>query len=66
MDIRTTIWKVVNPRCETSVQSGIHALEHTLEDVRAWMFSNKLCLNDSITECIVFAQKRHINPPPPT
>ena len=46
-----TIWKVVNPRCETSVQSGIHALEHTLEDVRAWMFS---------INCVLMIRKRNL------
>ena len=54
-----TIWKSVNPASESSVYEGITSLEYTLEEVRSWMLANKLCLNDSKTEFIVFGQNRH-------
>ena len=57
-----TIWKVVNPVASEVINRGLRLLEQTLEDVRSWMFANKLFLNDSKTEFIVFAQKRHTMP----
>ena len=54
-----TVWKVVNPTCESNVLLGLQSLEQTLEEVRTWMFANKLCLNESKTEFIVFVQDRH-------
>ena len=59
-----TVWKAVNPKSESDVHAGIRLLERTLEDVRTWMFANKLCLNDAKTEYIVFGQKRHVKAMP--
>ena len=33
--------------------------EQTINDTKIWMFTNKLCLNHSKTEFIIFGQRRH-------
>ena len=59
-----TIWKLVNPRSIENIQHGLGTLNSTIEQTRRWMFANKLCLNDSKTEFIVFGLKRHLNAMP--
>ena len=54
-----TIWKIVDPKSPRSVHSGMLSLETTIDQARVWMFANKLCLNDSKTEFIVFGLPRH-------
>ena len=57
-----TIWIIVNPRSESSVHLGLQLLEHTIEDVRTWMYANKLCPNDSKTLNIVTQKICHNAP----
>ena len=53
-----TIWKSVDPRSPSDIHSGLTALNDTIERTRSWMYANKLCLNDSKTEFIVFGLNR--------
>ena len=59
-----TIWKSVNPRSPSDINAGLTALNNTIEQTRNWMYANKLCLNDSKTEFIVFGLNRHISEMP--
>ena len=54
-----SIWKSINPKSTDSIESGLKSLDNTIQHTRSWMFANKLCLNDSKTEFIVFGLKRH-------
>ena len=55
-----SIWKSINPMSPISIDDGSTALNNTIERTRSWMFANKLCLNDSKTEFIVFGLKMHM------
>ena len=54
-----SVWKAVNPKSMASVEDGLRSINNTMHQVRSWMFANKLCLNDSKTEFIVFGLRRH-------
>lgn len=54
-----SIWNEIDPSSLSDILARISELEQTLEMVKQWMFENKLCLNESKTECIVFG-KTHL------
>ena len=54
-----SIWKSVDPKSMDSIDAGLNTMNYTIDQIRAWMFANKLCLNDSKTEFILFGLKRH-------
>ena len=53
-----SIWKPVT--AQSSIVSAKQELEDTLETCRKWMFDNKLCLNESKTEFIIFGRKHRL------
>ena len=59
-----TIWKQVDPKSSIDIEFGLRALNTIVEETRRWMFANKLCLNNSKTEFIVFGCKRHVKEMP--
>lgn len=40
------------------MQENINSINNCISEVRSWMLKNKLKINDSKTECIVFASKK--------
>ena len=54
----------MDPKSPIDTESGLIALNNVVEQTRSWMFANKLCLNDSKTEFIVFGCKRHVKEMP--
>ena len=46
------------------IDKGLNVLNKTIEDTRKFMFPNKLCLNDSKTEFIVFRLNRYLKKMP--
>ena len=59
-----TIWISVDPKSPSDIHTGLASLHNTVEKTRRWMFENKLCLNDSKTEFIVFGLDRHVKEMP--
>ena len=59
-----TIWKEVDPKSSLDIDTGLNILNNTIDQTRRWMYANKLCLNDSKTEFIVFGLKRHLKEMP--
>ena len=55
------VWTSMNPLIPSEITQKMLELEHTLEKARQWMFLNKLCLNESKTELIVFGKKQHLD-----
>ena len=52
-----SVWNSANPKIPNDVTDCIVSLEQTLATTRNWMYDNKLCLNESKTEFIVFGKK---------
>ena len=48
------IFLVFNPKCNIQTQSARTTTETCVQDIRAWMHSNSLKLNDDKTELLVF------------
>ena len=45
---------------QTSLNEAVTCMESCLQDVKSWMISNKLKMNDSKTECIVISSYQQI------
>jgi hypothetical protein len=49
----------------TEIQTLVHTLENCSSDIKSWMSSNMLKLNDEKTEALLFSGSFAANPPPP-
>ena len=57
----TQFYHRFSPRDPQSLLNAIRTLEKCIDEVKKWMLANKLKLNDSKTEFIVFVNKHNLS-----
>lgn len=55
----TQVYCDLSPRSPALLNTGVVKVEKCLEEVKLWMAQNKLKLNESKTECIIFSTKQN-------
>ena len=57
----TQLLKPLNPNCPSSQSQAFACLEHTIAEVSSWMTTNKLKMNESKTEFIIFGTRKQVS-----
>ena len=57
----TEIYHSFRPDTSLSQDAALKSIENCVADIRAWMLSNRLLINDSKTECIIIGSKQQLS-----
>ena len=57
----TEIYHSFRPDTSLSQDAALKSIENCVADIRAWMLSNRLLINDSKTECIIIGSKKQLS-----
>ena len=55
------IYHSFRPDTSLSQDAALKSIENCVADIRAWMLSNRLLINDSKTECIIIGSKQQLS-----